>query len=98
MTAQEAFLSRTVSYQIDRRAASDQRGYSRFGRCDSGAFELGGAAPTGGGGTPSGAATTPSATTSSTQATTVSSSGIASTPQAIEELLLGLRQAVIGAE
>jgi CSLREA domain-containing protein len=79
--------------------AADQREYARVGNCDSGAFEFSAVPPTGGG-TPGGSSESPapggtSSTTSGGSATGTSATapagtaGIATTPAAVEELLLG---------
>jgi hypothetical protein len=73
---------------------TDQREYARIGACDSGAFEFGGVAPASGGGAPSGPATgvTGSPSSGTTIAPAAGSSAtldVASTPKAIEEVLLG---------
>jgi hypothetical protein len=63
--------------------SSDQRGYPRSGRCDSGAFEY--EPPTSP--TPGGSSNTPG--TSAPSSTSSSITAVASTPKAIEEVLLG---------
>jgi len=85
--------SPAIDFGIAGCPTTDQRGYGRVGNCDSGAFEFGGIAPviaepisgkvTGG----SSGNQTPNSTTATT--TSTSSAGIATTPQAVEELLLG---------
>jgi hypothetical protein len=76
--------------------ATDQREYARVGACDSGAFEYGGLAPALGGPAPGGPPTgaTSTTTTASTAAAgpapaSSAAPAIASTPKAVEEVLLG---------
>jgi CSLREA domain-containing protein len=85
--------SPAIDFGVTGCPATDQRGYARVGTCDSGAFEFGGAPPrtgeSGGGPTTNTEASTSTTTSTPPATTTVPASGIASTPQAIEELLLG---------
>jgi CSLREA domain-containing protein len=93
--------SPAIGFGVTGCPATDQRGYSRVGTCDSGAFEFDGVAPKteesggspgGSSGSQAGTSGTAGTTTSSatpTGATTEPVSGVASTPKAIEELLLG---------
>jgi hypothetical protein len=70
--------------------ATDQRGYARVGTCDSGAFEFAASAPKSSeGGGISATNTGLSGPTIISAAAPTPASGVASTPQAIEEVLLG---------
>jgi hypothetical protein len=85
--------SPAIDFAVTGCPLTDEREYSRVGACDSGAFEYHGIAPATGEATPSpapGSSQPPTATpTSSAPAATASTTGVARTPAAIEELLLG---------
>jgi CSLREA domain-containing protein len=83
--------SPAIDFGVSGCPTTDQREYARVGICDSGAFEFGATPPASGSGTPGGTSTSPppTGTIAGTSPTSSPAPNVASTPKAIEEVLLG---------